>query len=241
MPVESDANEVKRVVRKVVDMRVRRCLEKTLDLSVVVEADVVVTRAGRETGKGLDVSAEGVDEAGSGREADLADWEGETCKAKGAGKGREGSQYPLIEQKKSKELLTSGDTLARRLMRERERGLGHADREVGEALASVSLDLGASLIGDVDTVGAVHPLSNGLNLVLDRGVDIVEVLEVVVLLASLDDGIGEVDGALTTLSPVVRGDGLVGSVGQSVLLDKSELGGSIVAGRDTSRVSKKLK
>lgn len=38
----------------------------------------VVTRSGRETGEGLDVSAKRVEEPGSGGELDVSDGEGET-------------------------------------------------------------------------------------------------------------------------------------------------------------------
>lgn len=53
-------------------------------------------------------------------------------------------------------------------------------------------------------------------------------LEVVVLLAGFDDGVGKVDGPLSTLGPVVRRDSLVGSSGEGVLLDERELGRRVV-------------
>jgi hypothetical protein len=54
-------------------------------------------------------------------------------------------------------------------------------------------------------------------------------VEVIVLLASLDDGVGEVDGSLTTLGPVVGGNGLVGTSVKGILLDELELGLGVVA------------
>lgn len=51
-----------------------------------------------------------------------------------------------------------------------------------------------------------------------------EVVEVVVLLASLDDSVSEVDGTLTTLGPVVRRDSLIGTSLERVLLNELQLG-----------------
>jgi hypothetical protein len=150
-------------------------------------------------------------------------------------------------------------------VREGQGRLGHADGEGRVALSGVGRDLGLGSLGDVDAVGTVHFLCDGLDLLLDRELGVVytlskalwqkrpgqqgsskyrgrrkarrrrkgeertKVVEVVVLLASLDDGVGEVDGSLTTLGPVVGGDGLVGTGVEGVLLDELELGLSVVA------------
>ena len=63
-------------------------------------------------------------------------------------------------------------------------------------------------------------------------------MEVVLLLASLDDSVGELKSSLSSLSPVVGRDGLVGSSSESVLLNESELGGGVVAGKNASKKRK---
>ena len=60
-------------------------------------------------------------------------------------------------------------------------------------------------------------------------------MEIVLLLASLDDSVGELKSSLSSLSPVVRRNGLVGSGSEGVLLNESELGGGVVAVRKKKR------
>lgn len=120
-------------------------LEETLDVALVVEADVVIPGSGRQSRKGLNVSAQGVEEARTGRQSDVSDGQREA--------GR--------------------DSLSRGLVRERQGRLGHADGQVGEALLGVVVDLDLGLGRDIDAVGTVHLLGNGLNLLGDGSLKIV--------------------------------------------------------------------
>ncbi|GFZ51903.1 hypothetical protein JCM24511_09672 [Saitozyma sp. JCM 24511] len=176
-------------------------LEETLDVpGLRVQVNVVEARPGGETWHGGHVSHEGVDEAGAGGETDVADREGEP----------------------------GGDTLPAGVVGEGQSSLGHADGETAVALSLVSLDLGLGLGRKRDAVGAVHLLGDDLHLLDKREVEVVKELELGLVFAGLDDGLGEFDSALTTPSPVVGGDSIVGADGQGVLLNKLHLGDSVV-------------
>ena len=69
--------------------------------------------------------------------------------------------------------------------------LRHADREVSEAEPLVGRDLRARLVGVVDAVGAVHALSDRLDLLLDRGLERIEEAEGPSLVAGAADGGGQ--------------------------------------------------
>jgi hypothetical protein len=95
-------------------------------------------------------------------------------------------------------------------------------------LTSVQVDLLPGLLAELDAVSPVHLLGDDLDLLVERQVDVVQELELGLALAGLDDSLGERDGTLTTTSPVVGWDGLVGAGRQGVVLDELELGGGVV-------------
>ena len=88
-----------------------------------------------------------------------------------------------------------GRVQQRRVGRQREVRLRHADREVAETLAG---ELGELRLGrgvEVDVLGPVDLLGHGLDLVLDRLVVLIDLVEGVRLLGRLDDRRGEVGDA----------------------------------------------
>jgi hypothetical protein len=106
-------------------------------------------------------------------------------------------------------------------------------------LSSVSLDLLPGFLAELDTVGTVHLGGDDPNLLLQRLVQVVQELELGFAFTSLDDGLGEGDGSLSTLGPVIRGHGVVGTVGQRVVLNQLQFSGRIGAAtrRTRSRIS----
>ena len=110
------------------------------DLAVLVDVDVEGRRVGAEAGHGAHVAADGVREAGAGRQPDLAD--GQPPSGRGA--------------------------LQRRVRRDREVGLGDAHRQPAEAVGLELVEpLGRGRLV-VDAVGAVHPGGDGLDLLPQR-------------------------------------------------------------------------
>lgn len=91
-------------------------------------------------------------------------------------------------------------------------------------LSGIRLDLLLGLVAQVDAIRAVHLLGDNLNLLGQRLVDVVQELELAVTLACLDDGLGERQGTLTALGPVVGRDGLVGAGAEGKVGDELELG-----------------
>ena len=84
-------------------------------------------------------------------------------------------------------------------MREGVLRLGHANRQIAEALLGEELDLFFGSFRELNTVSLVDVLRHGFNLTLDverRFVSKLEVLAVFVRLARRLDGVGERDGAL---------------------------------------------
>jgi len=94
-------------------------------------------------------------------------------------------------------------------------------------LPGVSLDLLPSLLAELDAVGTVHLGRNDPDLLLQRLFQAVKELELRLSLTGLDDSLGESDGTLSTLGPVVGRNGIVGSVGERVVLDQLQLGRSV--------------
>lgn len=81
----------------------------------------------------------------------------------------------------------------------------------------------------LNVLSAVHLLGDGLNLLLDGEVVLVQELEGVILLARLDDGLSELDGSESSLGPKGSRDSGVGAGGESGLLDEGGLGVGVVA------------
>jgi hypothetical protein len=187
-------------------------LEETGDVSSLgVEVDVVEARTGGEAGHGGHVANERVDERGAGGQADIADGQGEACLLVG-----------------SEVRLTSWNTLLGGVVRQRQSSLGHADRKGRVALAGVGCDLSLGVLAELDAVGTVHLLGDDVHLLLEAKVDIVQEVELGVILASLNDGVGKLNSSLTTTSPVVGGNSSIGSNLEGIVLDELELSRGVV-------------
>lgn len=96
-------------------------------------------------------------------------------------------------------------------------------------LLGIQLDLLLGLVAQRDPVRTVHLLGDDLHLLGQAEVGVVQVLELGLALARLDDGLGECNSALAAARPVVGRDGLVGTDRERIVLDELELGGGVVA------------
>lgn len=189
---------------------------------------------GRRTGHGRHASNHGNDEASTDRRANAVDGDAEACEERERRKARSATAR-LVREGKG-ERRTGRGVLDSRVTAERERRLGHADREVSEALLLEAGNLLAREVRVVDAIGAVELLGDRFDLLLDGEVDVVEELERVRLLASCDDGLSELDRSGSALRPVVARDGSVSSGGESLLGDEGDfgvgVGGEAVDGDD---------
>ena len=84
-------------------------------------------------------------------------------------------------------------------------GLGHADGQIAEAVALVAANLGVGLAFVRHAVRAVDLRGDGLDLLLDRLVQVVEELELARLFGRFDHGLGQFDGPGPAFGPVARG------------------------------------
>ena len=91
--------------------------------------------------------------------------------------------------------LTGRHALLGRIRRETVLRLGHADRELGEALARVQRHLLHGSRQKLNVRGTINVLRNLADLVLDRQVQVVQEREMRWLVARRDDGVGEIDRA----------------------------------------------
>ena len=90
-------------------------------------------------------------------------------------------------------------------------GLGHADRQVAEALPLVPLDLGHCLRQQFDVSRSVNLLRDCPDFVLDGQVKVVEEAEVARRLSCSLDSLGKVDSTSATLGPVAAENCIKGS------------------------------
>src|SRR3954469_16133256 len=143
-------------------------LEKSNGAAILVDVDVEGRRGGAVARHRLHVPEERHEPARARVLADVADGDGE-------------AGWCVQE---------------RRVVRERQVRLRHADRELVEADLVVALDRLLRGGEEYDAVGAVHALADRLDLGVDRLVELVDRLEVGRWLGRRDDGFRERRGAL---------------------------------------------
>ncbi|KAI6752650.1 hypothetical protein HG530_013402 [Fusarium avenaceum] len=102
---------------------------------------------------------------------------------------------------------------------------------VAKSLAGIGVDLLLGDLAELHLLGAVHLLANGLEALVNGTLQIVGQLQVLGLVGSRDDTMGEVNSPLTTLSPVVGQDGVLSTGRDSLLAENRNL---------SVRVSRKL-
>src|SRR4051812_37973864 len=158
--------------------------EEANRLPVVVDVHLEGGGVPAEAGHRLHVPAEGDDPAGAGIRAQVAHADGEA----------------------------GGGVPERRVVREGKGGLGHADRQGVEPGLVEQLDLCACGGLKEDPVGPVGTFCNRLNLVLDRGVQRIEVVERGRFLRSRDRRLGQRGRAGAAAGEAVVHLGGVGAV-----------------------------
>lgn len=175
-------------------------LEQTVDLtSLGINVDIEVTRSRRQTRNGLDIGSQSVKITSTGGHTDIPDGDGEA----------------------------GGGTLKLGVVAERVLGLGNADGQVTEALASISVDLLLGELAELDVGGTVHFTGDLLDTLLDGvALNLIEKLLSlrVGLLASSNDSLSEVNSTLTTFSPMVGEHGVLGTSLDGLLADNLNLG-----------------
>src|SRR3954452_11181325 len=170
--------------------RLYATLEEPNGSTFLIDVDVERGRALAEARHLGDVAAERHQPARAGVGADVADGQGEVLRR--------------VQQVG--------------IRRQRQVRLRHADGEVAEAVAHVLADLLLGLGIEVHVPRTVDLLADGLDLVLDRPVVLVERVERVRLLARVDDRRGEVGRADAAL-----GEALVGLGAERAGLEREPL------------------
>lgn len=168
------------------------------DSSLAIEIDIVEAGTSRKSRNGHDGSENGVDESSTNGGVDITNSDLEAAGAALGGWQNSGATY------KKSGVGTEGVL-----------GLSHADRELVVALLLVDGDLLLGQLGVLDAVASVDLPDDGLDLLLDGEVLLVEVAEVEVgadglVGASLHDGLRQLLGSLAALSPVVGHAGIKG-------------------------------
>ena len=164
-----------------------------------INVHVEVTRSRRQTRNSLDIGGQGVEISSASGHTDIPDGDGEA----------------------------GGGTLKIGVVAERVLGLGNADRQVAEALAGIGINLLLGELAELDVGSTVHVTGDLLDTLLDGvALNLIEKLLSlgVRLLASGNDGLGEVNSALATLGPVVGKHGVLSTGLDGLLTNNINLG-----------------
>src|SRR5450756_1507872 len=113
--------------------------------------------------------------------------------------------------------------LERRVVTERQVRLGHAQRQLVQALLRELLDLGLGLGQVVHAVGAVDLGGDGLDLLLDGGLERIEELEVAALVSGRLDDLGRLLATVAAQRVDVDRHGVLGAGRDGVLAHDLDL------------------
>lgn len=172
-------------------------LEKTINLSSLnINININIARCGRQSRNSLDIRSKRIQITSTDSQPNITD------------RNRE----------------TSWRTLQLRVVRKRVLGLGNANRQVAKALGSIGINLLLRQLRELHLLGTVHLLADSLHALLNSALSGVKELEVLLLLASRDNSLSEINGTSTTLSPVVSGNSILSTSSLGLLADNLDLG-----------------
>eukprot|EP01137_Pigoraptor_chileana_P008991 Opistho-2@56591 len=159
----------------------RRSKEPNNAVVLRVPIDVKIARARGQTRHGGHLANKRVEESGANACPHLPD----------------GNHEPL------------GSALLLGIRRQRQVCLGHADWQVRKALLHIARNLLGCMGEDFNAIGAVNLAGDGLDLLFDGEIEVVQKLKVGRLAARALNSLGEVLGALAAQSPVLARDGII--------------------------------
>lgn len=113
--------------------------------------------------------------------------------------------------------------------------------KVTKALSSVCLDLLLGLLAELDSIGAIDLLANGLDLLSNRNIEIIKELEVGFAFAGSDNGFSQCASTSTTLSPVIADNCSIGTTGESLITNELEFGRGVGTRNIATNFSTKLR